>query len=187
MKVTPTILQAKTGCPDALGELLDFYRPYLLRLAEETISSGLRPKLSASDVAQGALVSAFDHFDQFKGDTTDDLRAWLLAIFRNHLTDGIRRYYVSSKRSIQKEVIGGSALHAYRDTDPADQAEDAESVARLIECIAQLPKNARRIVRLRYIEARTFIEIGIELDCTPDMARRKWLSAVEELSHRLNS
>ncbi|MEM1227006.1 MAG: sigma-70 family RNA polymerase sigma factor [Planctomycetota bacterium] len=181
------IMDARQGSSGSLDQLLEFYRPYIFRLAEETIAPWLRPKLSAADVAQGTILLAWDRFQQFDGSTSSDFRAWLLAIFRNHLRDGIRRFCETEKRSIDREAGLVSPLLPNVSASPADQFVIDESIEKLLQCIDDLPDRARRVVRMRYIEAKSFPEIGKELDCTPDMARRIWLAAIDELAKGLRS
>ncbi|MFK8115299.1 MAG: RNA polymerase sigma factor [Rubripirellula sp.] len=185
MTVAKLIDDARLGSSESLDELLEFYRPYILRLAEDTIAPWLRPKLSASDVTQGTIVLAWDRFTQFEGETSSDFRAWLLAIFRNHLRDGVRRYRYSDKRKIDREEAEVSPTLHGNVVDPADLVAEEESVQRLLACIESLPEESRSIVRLRYVKGMSFMAISGELGCSADKARRVWLSAIDELAQRL--
>lgn len=186
-RVSLLLNDARNGSPDALGSCLEFYRPYLTRLAEGTISSELRPKLSASDVVQGTLAQACRRFDQFQGNTTDDLRAWLLAIFRNHLTDGLRRYRYAGKRSIAREAAPDVLLPSGPRNDPGENAELEELAGMLMAGIERLSADAKQVVRLRYIEGKSFTKIAEQLNLSRDGARRLWLAALDELTVHLQS
>src|SRR5262245_22195718 len=86
------IRAARHGSPDALAWLLEQCRPYLLLVANEELESGLRPKVAASDVVQDSMIEAQRDFAQFRGDTQDDLVAWLRRILLHNLADA-HRYY----------------------------------------------------------------------------------------------
>ncbi|MEM7477761.1 MAG: hypothetical protein AAF483_22465, partial [Planctomycetota bacterium] len=58
------IQRAQEGCQESLGQLLEIYRPYFLKIAEDTLASDLRPKIGASDIVQGSLALAARRFEQ---------------------------------------------------------------------------------------------------------------------------
>ena len=178
------IQQARVGCDISLGRLLEFYRPYFLKIAEDTVASDLRPKLAPSDVVQGSLALAAQKFGQFQGESEDELRPWMLAIFRNHLMDGIRRFRYADKRSIDREEHGVPALPDHV-ASPSDFVRAQEEVDRLLSGIDRLPERSRSIVRMRYLENLSYAEIAERLELSPDMARRVWLKAIDELGQEL--
>lgn len=178
--------RARSGCELALGELLEFYRPYFLKIAEDTVASDLRPKLSPSDLVQGTLVLAAKNFEQFQGKNEDDLRPWMITIFRNHLLDGIRQFRYSEKRKVEREQ-GVSPTMMGDASSPSELAVANEEVDRLLIGIANLPEQSRNIVRMRYLEDLSYAEIAEKLDCSPDKARRVWLKAIDELGKELES
>ena len=76
-----------TGAP---GVALEQYRPYLLLLARMQLGRQFQGKLDASDVVQQALLEAHRQRDQFRGDSTRQLLAWLRRILAGTLTDALR-------------------------------------------------------------------------------------------------
>lgn len=178
---------ARDGCAESLGKLLEFYRPYFLKIAEDTVASDLRPKLSPSDVVQGSLALAAQNFQQFEGQSEDDLRPWMLAIFRNHLMDGIRRFRYADKRDINREETGTVLAIVDDVASPSDFAQAKEDVDQLLSGIERLPEQSREIVRMRYLENLSYAEIAERLECSPDMARRVWLKAIDDLGRELES
>ena len=67
--------QARIGCTDALGNLLELYRNYLRLLARTQIDLTLRVRLDASDLVQETLLEAFRDFQHFAGSTEKELVA----------------------------------------------------------------------------------------------------------------
>ena len=61
-----------------LGQLLEAYRPYLLRIANEEIDADLRGKAGGSDLVQQTFLEVHKDFANFQG-TTDvvaDVVGW---------------------------------------------------------------------------------------------------------------
>ncbi|MEO1524151.1 MAG: sigma-70 family RNA polymerase sigma factor [Planctomycetota bacterium] len=178
---------ARGGCDQTLGALLESYRPYFLKIAEDTMDSGLRPKLSPSDLVQGSLVIAAEKFHQFRGETDDELLNWLRTIFRNQLTDGVRRYRVAQKRATGREACDSSVSIEKEMASPSESIAAHEEVDRLLAGIERLPPLAREVVRMRYLEDLSFAQIADRLDCSPDMSRRVWLKAIDDLGRELGN
>src|SRR5690349_9098453 len=79
---------------------LQRYRPYLLVLAQS------QPQLAgqeASDIVQKTLFQAHSQRNQFRGQTTGELAAWLKQILRNQLIDAYRQQR-RLRRDVSREV-----------------------------------------------------------------------------------
>jgi len=178
------IAQARTGCSDSLGKLLDGYRHLLLRIANESVGDNLRPKMPPSDMVQGSLLIATRDFQKFRGDSENELRAWLIRILSTRLSSGMRRFLDSEKRRVDREVDGGIGV-ARQTPDPAESPSDVlsmqEETARLLGSIQALPEELREIVQARYLEGKTFVEISEQLNLPVTTCRRRWLDAVEAI------
>ncbi len=164
----------------SLGALLDFYRPWLLRLAAAEIDVPLRSKLSASDLVQKTHLRALESFPQFRGATDGEFRAWLVMIMKRQLADAIRYYQAAQMRDVYRErpLTGCDRLAC----EPADSASSAEIIERLIQAIEQLPEGERMIVRARYLEQQSFAQIGQACNLSREQVRRRWLRAIEKLA-----
>src|SRR5438094_9736562 len=68
---------ARAGSMEALGQALEEFRHYLLRIAEQELDPDLRAKGGASDLVQLTFLEAQRDFARFHGDTAAELRAWL--------------------------------------------------------------------------------------------------------------
>ena len=178
------ILRARTGSGSALGQLLGGYREYLLRVAGDRIDSGLRPKMAASDIVQGSLLAATRQFQQFRGETEQEFRAWLVRILTNQLVDGLRRFTEAEKRRADREVThGDSILRRTADAaeTPSRQMCLQEDATKLIEAIDSLPQEQRSVVHARYLDGQTFVQIGDRLNMPVTTCRRFWLDAIETI------
>lgn len=178
------ILHARQGSASSLGNLLDTYREYLLRTANRRIGNDLRVRLAPSDIVQESLLIAAREFQEFRGKTDSELRAWLLRIMTNQLVDGVRRFVEAERRRADREVKrGDSALRRTADAgeSPSRLASLHEEATRLIESIDSLPEALREVVQARYLEDLTFVQIADRLAIPVTTCRRRWLEAVEAI------
>src|SRR5262245_8196696 len=98
------LAEARAGSPDALGQVLDACRHYLLLIADEDLDPALREKGGASDLVQQTFLEAQTAFPRFQGGTQDELLAWMRKLLRNNLIDFTRRFRDVAKRSSEREV-----------------------------------------------------------------------------------
>lgn len=159
----------------------------LERLGNDSIDKRLSGKTSRSEIAQMTIVAAMQHFEQFRGLSLDEFRAWLLQILDNLVTDTNRRYLQSLKRSIHLEEPICAAALAQDMLHPSQIAMSAEEHQRLLVALEQLPDDLRQIVQLRYWGDLTFPEIAERLVLSTATARRRWLEAIEQLSRFLEA
>ena len=96
--------RARNGSSEALGELFDGCRLYLLLVANEQLGSDLAAKTGGSDLVQETFVRAQQRFVSFDGATEVQLLAWLRKILLNHVISLQRRYLVAEKRRVSREV-----------------------------------------------------------------------------------
>src|SRR5262249_7844950 len=71
------LAEARAGLTEALGELLQECRNYLLLLANQKCDPDLSAKVSPSDLVQETFLEAQRDFGQFHGASEEELRAWL--------------------------------------------------------------------------------------------------------------
>ena len=80
VEISKLIEEARSGSDDALGELLETVRTYLLLVANQETDVAMRSKVAASDVVQDAFCLVKQHFQSFRGSTQTELRAWMRKI-----------------------------------------------------------------------------------------------------------
>jgi WD40 repeat protein/serine/threonine protein kinase len=84
-RVAAWIEAARGGSAEALGYLLELFRPYLLRLARLYLERDLNATVDASDLVQETIVDAKRQFTDFHGTADGELRAWLRPILDKKL------------------------------------------------------------------------------------------------------
>src|SRR5262245_34174522 len=95
---------ARAGSMEALGQALEQFRRYLLRIAERELDPELRAKGGASDLVQLTFLEAQRDFARFHGDSGPEQRAWLRRLLVDNLANFERRYRGTAKRRVAREV-----------------------------------------------------------------------------------
>ena len=182
-------LEARAGSNEALGNLLELCRPYLLSIANAELPLDLRAKGGPSDLVQQSFLKAQQGFGGFEGDNEEALLAWLRRILINDLANFRRHYRDTHKRQVGRErsIEYGSSMQSPGDEVAADaaspssllgQQEDEEELAR---ALTRLPDDYQRVISLRYWNRLSFGDIGKLMDRTPNAVRKLWLRAIERL------
>jgi RNA polymerase sigma-70 factor (ECF subfamily) len=184
---------ARAGSPEALGQVLETFRGYLLLIAAQELDPELRAKGGASDLVQETFLEAQRDFPHFDGTRVEELRAWLRKMLINNVANFTRHYRTVAMRDVGREVsleAGGSSHErgaglVANSLSPSEHAlahEQAEAVARARE---RLAPDYRQVLALRHEGQLTFEEIGQRMQRTANAARMLWLRAVEQLQNEL--
>lgn len=195
-KVTQAQLAAaRAGVPEALGQVLEAYRKYLLAIADRELDADLKAKGGASDLVQDAFLEAQQDFARFEGSTEDELRAWLRALLQHRLAKFARQYRQTQKRGIDREVSldAGNSSASPGQTVAADTPTPSQEVMALEQAQAVqqtlqgLPEDYRTVITLRYQEDLSFEEIGQRMQRSAEAARKLWWRAIERLQDEMEA
>ncbi len=191
-QVAEWISQAKDGSAEAIGQLIDACRNYLLLIANQELPLALRAKLGPSDLVQDTAFEAHRDFASFEGEQLEQLLAWLRRILLNNAANVNRRYQGTSKRDIHREqaLTNGGRLQdepVVGSLSPGATLAAQEQRERVDRCLERLPYDQRSAILLRNREHLSFVEIGVQLDRSPDAARKLWARAIEQLRQELAS
>jgi RNA polymerase sigma-70 factor (ECF subfamily) len=185
------IAAARQGSSEALGQLLEVCRDYLLLVATQEFDPKLQAKVGPSDLVQETFLRAHRDFGQFQGRTQDEFRAWLRRILLHYLANVGKQYRATAKREAGREVSWDENLAA-ADKGPVAPGESPsadlvaqEEDAALLRALPQLPAEYREVIRLRFEERLPFEEIGHCLTRTSEAARKLFARAVERLNELL--
>jgi RNA polymerase sigma-70 factor (ECF subfamily) len=177
---------ARHGDGEALGHLLQGYRPYLLRIANHEMSAGLRPKLGASDLVQDTLIEALNCFARFTGRASAELQGWLRTILLRQIAQATERFAGTRKREVQREVslaVEGLAANQSSPSSCARRQEQAEVVRQIL---SRLPEHYRQVLVWREWDDLSFAEIAARLDRSVDAVRMLWLRALERFDSEMS-
>ena len=184
--LTALIEEARAGSEEALGNLIESVRTYLLLVANQETDDQLRAKVAASDVVQDACLRAHQGFGAFRGSTVEELRAWMRQVLLNSLSDLRRKHVQSKKRDAAREVAAehDKFLHSPELT-PKSSALAREEGELLREAMSVLSEDHRLVLQLRNWELLSFIEIGARMGRSDEAVRKLWSRALRELEKEL--
>jgi RNA polymerase sigma-70 factor (ECF subfamily) len=115
----------------------------------------------AEDAVQDALLSAYKHLDQFRGQS--QMSTWLTAIVKNSARMQLRRRprqrHVSLDEPIgeEQECIVSERL-AYHGPNPEDECRNSEIATRVRQYATQLSPSLRKAFQLRDLDGLTTAE-----------------------------
>jgi RNA polymerase sigma-70 factor (ECF subfamily) len=185
---------ARTGSQEAIGQLLQAYRPYLAAVAERQIAGDLQAKVGVSDLVQDTYAEAFKAFPAFRGRTEAELRTWLQQILVNNAVSVANHYRRTAKRRLQRErslddgpTAGLAASLQAAQRSPGSQAQRNEEAEILEEALAGLPEDYRRVIVLHHRENLPFDEVARRLGRTEAATRKLWARAVERWRFEVES
>ena len=144
---------ARRGDRAAFGDLVERYQHVVFRAA----LAALRSREDAEEVAQEAMISAFQKLDSFRGDAS--FKTWLLTITWNRAMDRRRRVgewfrrFVTPDREDAFDPASGQPSH-----ETALIAEESRREVR--KMLATLPVKYREALLLSASGDHTFEEIG---------------------------
>jgi RNA polymerase sigma-70 factor (ECF subfamily) len=152
------------------GPRLERFREYLRLLAEMHLDRRLQAKLDASDVVQQTLLEAHRDLDKFRGQSDQELAAWLRQTLVHNLANAARDFSrakrdVRRERSLEESIENSScrleAWLASGDSSPSHRADRNEQLHLLADALAQLPEAQREDVVLRYLRGWRIAAIRI--------------------------
>jgi RNA polymerase sigma-70 factor, ECF subfamily len=183
------LLDARDGSPEALGDVLEACRAYLLGIADRELDGPLRAKGGASDLVQETFLEAQRDFPRFQGKSEAELLAWLRRMLLNNLANFARHFRSTEKRRLDREVAidphasasTATPLPASDTPTPSVEVMTDERNRALTDALARLPDDYRQILTLRYLEGCSFEEIGARMQRTSNAVRKLWSRAVVKL------
>ena len=152
---------------DALGSLLESYRPYVRLLAMRALDPVLNARLSASDVVQQTFLEASRDLASFRGSSEAQFLGWLRQILLHNVAHATQTNVVTQKRTVRKEQsLDRAAPERIRErlpsriSSPSSRAMRGELAVRLAQAMDTLPAAQYEAIRLRYLEGCTLDQIA---------------------------
>lgn len=140
-----------------MQDLLSRYRPSFHRAAYRQLGNAA----DAEDAVQDALLAAYKHLDQFKGQA--QMSTWLTTIVTNCARMELRRRLRQPHLSLDERSQGEreycwSERLAYRGPSPEDECQYSELRVRLMRFAAELSPPLRQAFQLRDLDGLTTSE-----------------------------
>jgi RNA polymerase sigma-70 factor (ECF subfamily) len=162
----------RSGESEALGKLLDAFRPELLRLCTRMLGP-----VEAEDATSETFQRAHLRFDDY--DSTKSLGRWLRAIAAHGCIDRLRR------RSLEKRLFDSSEPEIDNHPEPSgsalDQLIQTRQQSSVRVALDSLPDRYRAPLVLRYFAELDYDAIGEELGLTRSQVATSLFRAKQQL------
>ena len=177
--------QAKAGSPDALNRLYERCAGRLLAFIRLRLGTDLRARLESRDILQATLLKSLDHLQDFRGEETRSLMAWLARIAEREIND-CADFHHRQRRDAAREVPADDLpLPALTRSALSRVILDEEAV-RLEAALEMLDPAYREVILLRKFEELSFAEIGRRLGKSEDACRMLLARAMTALTLRFS-
>ena len=182
------IQTAKSGCDQAMIQLVNQFEAYALMVAENQISGALQAKFGASDIVQMSLMEAHESINQFDGSSENEFRGWLRRIVMNNLLDQSKQFTKTRKRSLAREDSATKvALQASKQQTPSSILSRKESDHELKRLVDDLPERQKFVVEARHRFGLSYLSIAQKLEISEANARQLWSRAIKSLRRDLEN
>jgi RNA polymerase sigma-70 factor (ECF subfamily) len=189
------LARARAGDPDAVGALLEGYRPYLTLLARLQVGRRLQGKADPGDLVQETFLRAHRDFGGFRGESESEFVAWLRQILAAALAGLVRHYLGTRARDPRLEQELGADLDrssqalagvlAAPQSSPSEQAAQREQAVRLADALERLPAHYREVIVLHHLEGLTLAESALRMGRSEDSVQKLWARALLRLRQAL--
>jgi RNA polymerase sigma-70 factor (ECF subfamily) len=158
--------KARTGDREALSRAFEKYQRRLAVLVHFKLSPRARALEEVEDIVQETLLRAFRDIDRFSYQSPGSFLRWLSAIADHAIVDRVR--YQGRERRAGDAVPLRSASNP-AGPEPADFRTPSrlfaqqEAVERLLERLAALPEEYRKVILMAKIEGLSTAEIAQQL------------------------
>lgn len=169
MDTVSLIQQARMGDEAALGRLLERHRDHLRQIADQALPARIKSRVDASDIVQQTCLSVFRQIAEFEGSETPQFVAWLRQIHERNIQNAVRDQLQTQKRGDgREESLADREVQAANAGTPSQHAMQQEASVQLAQGLEQLPEDERQVLKLRYLEGLTLVEIHERLGLSKD-------------------
>ncbi len=177
------VAQAREGDAGAFGELVRRYEGKIFRLAQHVTQN----REDAEDVLQETFMKAYEHLDQFHGDSK--FYTWIVRIAVNQALMKLRRRKTDKSVSLDETIDTGEDTIlrevAAWDEDPEQRFSREELGQILDSAIQSLEPPYRSVFVLRDIEELSTEETAEALDLSVPAVKSRLLRARLQLREKL--
>jgi RNA polymerase sigma-70 factor (ECF subfamily) len=177
------VAQAREGDTEAFGELVRRYEGRIFRLAQHVTQN----REDAEDVLQETFMKAYEHLDQFKGDSK--FYTWIVRIAVNQALMKLRRRKTDKSVSLDETIDTGEDMVvreiAAWGEDPEQQLSREELGGILEAAIQSLEPLYRSVFVLRDIEELSTEETAEVLGLSVPAVKSRLLRARLQLREKL--
>lgn len=191
------LARARGGDDAAREELFSRCREYVHLLARTQVETWMRAKVDASDLVQQTMLEAHRGFREFQGGTEAEWLAWLRQILTHNAQDFVRRYRLTDKRAVDREVSLNAPLPNFSScfhAEPADRRQETpsqvlsrhEQEIALANAIARLSPDHQEVILLRNLQRLPFEAVAERMHRSRPAAQMLWMRAIQHLERLLS-
>ena len=177
------VAQAREGDTVAFGELVRRYEAKIFRLAQHVTQN----REDAEDVLQETFMKAYEHLDQFKGDSK--FYTWIVRIAVNQALMKLRRRKTDKSVSLDEQIDTGEDTVvreiAAWDEDPEQRFSRDELGGILDTAVQSLEPPYRSVFVLRDIDELSTEETAEALNLSIPAVKSRLLRARLQLRDKL--
>jgi RNA polymerase sigma-70 factor (ECF subfamily) len=177
------VSQAREGDTRAFGELVRRYEGKIFRLAQHVTNN----REDAEDVLQETFMKAYEHLDQFKGDSK--FYTWIVRIAVNQALMKLRRRKTDKSVSLDEQIDTGEDTIvreiAAWDEDPEQRFSREELGEILDHAVDSLEPPYRSVFVLRDVEELSTEETAEALGLSIPAVKSRLLRARLQLREKL--
>ncbi|UCG62572.1 MAG: RNA polymerase sigma factor [Candidatus Zixiibacteriota bacterium] len=145
------VMHIKAGDKAALGKLVEKHKKLAFRLALGLVGN----KDDAYDISQEAFLRVYRSADTFNVD--QPFLPWFYTIISNLCRTWLRR---RSRRDHRMVDINDASYLLVDNTSPDYLVEKEETIAKLRQCLLELPFDDREIIMLQHFRGMSYDEIA---------------------------
>jgi RNA polymerase sigma-70 factor (subfamily 1) len=177
---------AKVGSKEALGQLLESYRPFLQIKARLYLDSRLSRKFDEMSLVQEAMLAACRCFAKFRGCTEQEIRAWLARILAHRAHDLSKRFH-TRKRNVCREVrltrpIAENLEARGLEHEKQLRQTRQQQTGAMRQAFGRLPTDYQTVINLHGKDGREFKEVAAIMDRSVAAVSKLWLRALRQWS-----
>jgi RNA polymerase sigma factor (sigma-70 family) len=172
----PGLLARSRTSEQSFGEFYDAMAPAVLRF----FARRTRDSERAFDLTAETFAKAFEKRRNFRGYTDEQAAAWLWSIARNELARYSRTRKVElaalARLGLERPDPSGAELRQIEELAAEEDIREHVDLA-----LAVLPLDQREVVRLRFVDELSYIEIAQALGVSYDVVRARSSRALRTL------
>jgi RNA polymerase sigma-70 factor (ECF subfamily) len=177
------LAQARSGDPSAFADLVGRYEGKIFRLAQHITNH----REDAEDVLQETFLKAYEHLDQFHGNSK--FYTWIVRIAVNQALMKLRKRRSDKTVSMDETIDTGEDIVAREiatwDPNPEERHSQAEMQRILDDAIQSLAPPYRTVFILRDVDELSTEETAEALDLTVPAVKSRLLRARLQLRDKL--
>ena len=171
-EIVRLVAKAAGGNFEAFGKLYSIFLDRIYRY----VFYQVKDKMTAEDITEEVFVKAWKAINSCKGKEST-FSAWIYRIAHNQT--------INTLRSLQK-CVSIEMENLAEVSDPKLEVETALNQQELVEVMADLPRNQKQVVILKFIEGLDNREIGQIMSKSEGAVRILQMRALTALRQKLN-